>query len=184
MPKYWNIRKFAVALEAGGAKYQKWSQFQGYSKMIQLHTSSYSFSDSFPLQVITRYWIELPVLESRSLLVNQLYFNLKFFRKEIKPSQSSLRGAAEKNPTRNHEIVGLIPSLTQWVKDPVLLWLWCRLAAGAPIRPLDWEPPYAVGTALEKDKKKNVIIKMWYDADGPGRVTPFDDFRSNRMKSL
>ena len=24
------------------------------------------------------------------------------------------------NPTRNHEFVGLIPGLTQWLKDPVL----------------------------------------------------------------
>ena len=24
-----------------------------------------------------------------------------------------------------------------------LLWLWCRLATAAPIRPLAWEPPYA-----------------------------------------
>ena len=24
------------------------------------------------------------------------------------------------NPTRNHEVVGLIPSLTQWVKDLAL----------------------------------------------------------------
>ena len=40
--------------------------------------------------------------------------------------------------------------------DPPLLWLWCRLAAAALIRPLAWEPPYAVGAALErqKDKKK------------------------------
>ena len=29
-----------------------------------------------------------------------------------------------------------------------------RPAATAPIRPLAWEPPYAVGAALEKDKKK------------------------------
>ena len=26
--------------------------------------------------------------------------------------------------------------------------------ATAPIRPLAWEPPYAVGVVLEKDKKK------------------------------
>ena len=24
------------------------------------------------------------------------------------------------NPTRNHEVMGLIPGLAQWVKDPVL----------------------------------------------------------------
>ena len=24
------------------------------------------------------------------------------------------------NPTRNHEVAGLIPGLVQWVKDPVL----------------------------------------------------------------
>ena len=38
--------------------------------------------------------------------------------------------------------------------DPKLLWLWCRPAAIAPIRPLAWESPYAAGVALEKAKKK------------------------------
>ena len=37
--------------------------------------------------------------------------------------------------------------------DPARLWLWCRLAATAPIQPLAWEPPYAVGVALKKDQK-------------------------------
>ena len=37
--------------------------------------------------------------------------------------------------------------------DPTLLWLWCRLVATAPIRPLAWEHPYAVNVAL-KDKRQ------------------------------
>ena len=39
--------------------------------------------------------------------------------------------------------------------DPELLWLWRKPAAAAPIRPLAWEPPFAVGAALEKTKDKN-----------------------------
>ena len=54
--------------------------------------------------------------------------------------------------------------------DPELLWLWSRLAATAPIRPLAWEPGYAVGAAQEKakrQKKKNPKNKKplswaWY----------------------
>ena len=37
--------------------------------------------------------------------------------------------------------------------DPELLWLWCRPASTALFGPLAWEPPYAVGAALEKTKK-------------------------------
>ena len=53
--------------------------------------------------------------------------------------------------------------------DPMLLWLWHRLAATALIRPLAWEPPYAMSADPRKDKKKkkkdlaifppNIIIK-------------------------
>ena len=40
--------------------------------------------------------------------------------------------------------------------DLALLQLWCRAAAVALIGPLAWEPPYATGAALkrQKDKKK------------------------------
>ena len=34
------------------------------------------------------------------------------------------------------------------------MWLWHRTAATAPIKPLAWEPPYAVGAALEKAKRQ------------------------------
>ena len=55
---------------------------------------------------------------------------LKSFRnevlKKIGGGASSRRGTVEANPTRNHEISGLIPGLTQWVKNPLCYELWCR----------------------------------------------------------
>ena len=38
--------------------------------------------------------------------------------------------------------------------DLVLLGLWCRPAATGPIPPLAWEPPYAAGATLKKQKRK------------------------------
>ena len=38
--------------------------------------------------------------------------------------------------------------------DLALLWQWHRPAFAPPIRPLAWEPPYALGAALLKKKKK------------------------------
>ena len=41
----------------------------------------------------------------------------------------------------------------------MLLWLWCRLAAVATIRPLAWEPPYAMSVALKKTKDQKKKLK-------------------------
>ena len=56
--------------------------------------------------------------------------------------------------------------------DLVLLWLWCRPAAAALIRPLAWKLPYATGLALkrkEKEKKtqlkKEMMIYIFKKAD-------------------
>ena len=71
------------------------------------------------------------------------------------------------NPSRIHEDVGLIPGLSPWVKDLVLLWLWHRLAAVALIQPLARELPYASSVALksktttkkkQKERKKSKIL--------------------------
>ena len=51
--------------------------------------------------------------------------------------------------------------------DPALLWPWCRLVATAPIRSLAWEPPYAMGGALEKAKRQKKKVNN-SKAEGEG----------------
>ena len=41
--------------------------------------------------------------------------------------------------------------------DLALLWLWHRLTATALIRPLAWEPLYATGVALKRQKTKKKL---------------------------
>ena len=38
--------------------------------------------------------------------------------------------------------------------DLALPWLWLRPAAAAPFGPLAWEPPYAAGAILNKQRRK------------------------------
>ena len=79
------------------------------------------------------------------------------------------------NPTSIHDYEGSIPGLSQLVKDPaccelwcrsktwvdpVLLWLWYRLAAAALISPLAWKriSICCMCGSEEKEKKKS---KAW-----------------------
>ena len=64
---------------------------------------------------------------------------------------SSHGGSGVTNPSSIHEDAGSIPGLAQRVNYPVLLWLWCRPAAAAPIiQPLAWELPCAASAAPQK----------------------------------
>ena len=42
--------------------------------------------------------------------------------------------------------------------DLALLWPWCRLTATDLIRPLAWEPPYAMGVAPKRKEKIYIYI--------------------------
>ena len=50
--------------------------------------------------------------------------------------------------------VGLIPVLTGWIKDLVLLLQWHRPVTAASIRPLAWELPCAMGAVLKRQNKR------------------------------
>ena len=79
---------------------------------------------------------------------------------------SSHHGSVVTNLTSIHEDTGLIPGLTQWVKDPALPWTVVQVTDKARIprccccsvRPaalaLAWELTYAEGAALKRPKKK------------------------------
>ena len=83
--------------------------------------------------------------------------------------RSSRRGTVETNLTRTMRLqvqsLASLSGLTIGIavscgvdcihsSDLVLLWLWYRPATVVPIRPLAWEPPYAMGVALEKAKRQ------------------------------
>ena len=58
------------------------------------------------------------------------------------------------NPTHIHEDVGLIPGLTQWVKDLALLWLWHRPSSCSSTSTPSLGTTICHGAALKSNKKK------------------------------
>ena len=60
-------------------------------------------------------WVQMYCLNH---LVN---FRTKIKIKTCKKKWSSHCGAAEMNPTSDHEVMGSITGLTQWIKDLALL---------------------------------------------------------------
>ena len=150
---------------AGGVRYELWKQFPpgGCSSNMASETSPSVCLWYLPLRLLHI----LPVIASQ--------FKKRFF-------WSSHWGVAETNLTRYHEVSGSIPGFDEWVKDLALpwavscgagrrcgsdpVWLWCRLAAVAPIRPLAWKPPYAVGATLKGKKQKQKQSRKHPDSSG------------------
>ena len=66
-----------------------------------------------------RYVSHLKNTEKLDLVEIKIFCPYKDTTKKLK-DRSSCHGTVETNLTRNHEVIGLIPGLTWWVKDPEL----------------------------------------------------------------
>ena len=71
--------------------------------------------------------------------------------------------------------------------DPEVLWRWRRLVATAPIRPLAWEPPYAIGTAQEmakRPKKKKKGQQITREDNKRGREEKDPNFQPPKINKM
>ena len=90
---------------------------------------------------------------------------LKIYQQDqtSKLNRSSHHGAVETKPTRNHaSLSGLRSCIAMSCdvgrklgSDLMLLWVWWRPAAVAPIGSLAWEPPYGTFAALKTKQQTN-----------------------------
>ena len=104
----------------------------------------------------------------------QWYFFLKYFKMI---NRSTPCGSAEMNLLSMRMQVWSLALLGGWrfsiavncyvghrcSSHLALLWLWCRPAATALIRPLDWEPLCATGAAQKRQKKLKCLPKHALD---------------------
>ena len=96
-----------------------------------------------PLQVITPtfvpwikiLWVSLVCIDETKM-VNHLNHFFNILKWDFRRSNC---GSAVRNPTSIHDDVGLMWGIGHRCGLRLaLLWLWCRLTAAAPIRPLAW----------------------------------------------
>ena len=121
---------------------------QKTKKPTSVHTHAYTYIWDYIMHIDKQLAFSFTSIFWRSLYVNTKGLS----RFKITAWRSSHHGSVETNLTSIHEDAGLILGLAQWVKDPV---------ATAPIQPLSWEPPYAEGMALKRQKTNKQTKATW-----------------------
>ena len=89
---------------------------------------------------------------------NVMKIKITNLKKIIFKSQSSHCVSVVTNLTSIYKDVGSIPDLTQWVKYPVLLWLWHRPAATALIQSPSLGTSTGRGCSPKKQKTKTNLF--------------------------
>ena len=75
----------------------------------------------------------------------------------LSPSNTSWSGSSSVAQQKRIQLVSMKMRVLSLASFSALLWLWCRPAAAAPIRPLAWEPPLCPGCSPKKQKKKGIF---------------------------
>ena len=68
--------------------------------------------------------------------------------------------------------------------DPEMQWLWRNLAATALIRPIGWEPPNAMGVALEKAKRPKKKKNLYGTTKDPELLKQSSETKTKQEASL
>ena len=64
--------------------------------------------------------------------------------------------------------------------DPA--WLWCKLAAAGPIRPLAWELPYATGVVLKKRARWSPVLQYLLFAVSKALSTELEVYKGGQSR--
>ena len=115
------------------------------------------------LKFSTWYFLSMDIVGTMCIYIVNFLYLIKYVKriiKKIKIQEFPLWLSRLRTRHCCHEDSGLIPGLTQWFKDLVLLWLWCRPGCSYDLTP-------GLGNSIclrcsHKKKEKNITYMVIY----------------------